>query len=190
MGSLYIDANLLSREIPDCWNHRFLNYLDLANNNLTRKIPLSLLHKDLRVLNLRKNSMFGELPSTLRNSTSLFILDLSESHFSGSVPARISDKLSKLIKLDLSHNNISGVIPPCFRNLSAMAIKTKTNSELVSWPIIGHSFFLRALLMIKEREDEYGTTLGLVTSMNLSANSLIEEMSKEIGSLVALRSLN
>ncbi|TYH46769.1 hypothetical protein ES332_D11G361700v1 [Gossypium tomentosum] len=40
------------------------------------------------------------------------------------------------------------------------------------------------------REDEYGSTLGLVTSMDRSANSLTGEIPKEIGSLVGLLSLN
>ncbi|KAA3472274.1 LRR receptor-like serine/threonine-protein kinase FLS2 [Gossypium australe] len=62
MGSLYIDANLLSGEILDCWNHRFLNYLDSENNNLTGKIAPSLLHKDLRLLNLQKIACLENYP--------------------------------------------------------------------------------------------------------------------------------
>ncbi|KAG8479576.1 hypothetical protein CXB51_029380 [Gossypium anomalum] len=91
MGSLYVDANL-SREILDCWNHRLLNYLDSKNNKLTGKIPHSL------------------ITSILRNSTTLFILDLSENHFNGSVPIWIGDKLSKLMVLRLRSNNFDGHI--------------------------------------------------------------------------------
>ncbi|KAB2006380.1 hypothetical protein ES319_D11G341200v1, partial [Gossypium barbadense] len=133
MRSLYIDANLLSGEIPDCWNHRFLNYLDLANNNLTGKIP-PLLHKDLRLLNHRKNSMFGELPSTFE-----------------SVPVWIGDKLSKLMGLCLRSNNFNGHIPHNICDL--LSFKTWT------LPI---TTFQGALLVMKGREDEYETTQGLV----------------------------
>ncbi|MBA0561728.1 hypothetical protein Golob_018529, partial [Gossypium lobatum] len=161
MRSLYIDANLLSGEIPDCWNHWFLNYLDLANNNLTGKIPPSLLHKDLRLLNHRKNSI-ESVPVWIGDKLSKRMGQcLRSNNFNGHIPHNICDRQS-LQNLDLAHNNISGVIPPCFRNLTAMATKAKIN----------------------RREDEYETTQGLVTSMDLSANSLTGEISKEIASLI------
>ncbi|KAL1146047.1 hypothetical protein V6Z11_A11G343500 [Gossypium hirsutum] len=215
MVALYIDINLLTGEIPDCWNHwENLAYLNLGNNNLTRKIPPTLGYTNPCMLNLRNNSMFGELPSTLRNSWSLVMLDLSENHFSGSVPAWIGDKLSNLVvlslrsnnfdghiphkicdlqflqNLDLAHNNISGVIPKCFSNLSEMATKIKINNELSTPYFIDYSFYLKALLVLKGREDEYGSTLGLVTSLDLSANHVRGEIPKEIGTLVGLLSLN
>ncbi|KAH1084085.1 hypothetical protein J1N35_023846 [Gossypium stocksii] len=207
--------NLLIGEIPDCWNHwENLAYLNLGNNNLTGKIPPTLGYTNPCMLNLRNNSMFGELTSTLRNSWSLVMLDLSENHFSGSVPAWIGDKLSNLVvlslrsnnfdghiphkicdlqflqNLDLAHNNISGVIPKCFSNLSEMATKDKINNELSTPYFIDYPFYLKALLVLKGREDEYGSILGLVTSLDLSANRLRGEFPKEIGSLVGLLSLN
>ncbi|PPS10241.1 hypothetical protein GOBAR_AA10388 [Gossypium barbadense] len=178
MVVLYIDKNLISGNIPDCWNH------------------------------------WQELPSTLQNSLHLVMLDLSENHFSGSIPAWIGDKLSNLAilslrsnnfdghiphkicdlqflqNLDLAHNNISRVIPKCFNNLSAMATTNKTNNFVFATFVVADFFFLNALLVLKGREDEYGSTLGLVTSMDLSANSLTGEIPKEIGSLVGLLSLN
>ncbi|TYI03402.1 hypothetical protein ES332_A11G336900v1 [Gossypium tomentosum] len=225
MECLAIEGNLLSGEIPDCWNHwRRLGYLDLENNNLTGKIPPSLGHLNPSVLNLRNNDMFGELPSTLQHSTSLIMLDLSDNHFSGSVPAWIGDKLSKLEILslrsnnftghipqkicqlqslrilDLDNNNISGSIPKCFSNLSAMANKSNQNSYMFQWSSTSYMFqwsststnlfCIRALLVLKGRVDEYGTTLGLVISTYLSTNRLIGEIPKELGSLVELRSLN
>ncbi|KAB2059573.1 hypothetical protein ES319_A11G314800v1, partial [Gossypium barbadense] len=213
MEVLYIDKNLISRDIPDCWSHRQdLKILNLGSNKLTGEIPPSLWRLNLTMLNLRNNTMFGELPSTLQNSPYLIMLDLSENHFSGSVPAWIGDKLSNLVilslrsnnfdghiphkicdlqflqNLDLAHNNISGVIPKCFNNLSAMATTNKTDKK-----VYGDSFYRfswSALLVLKGREDEYGSTLGLLTSMDLSANSLTGEIPKEIGSLVGLLSLN
>ncbi|TYH45971.1 hypothetical protein ES332_D11G303200v1 [Gossypium tomentosum] len=183
---LDIDTNLLSGEIPDCWNRwQQVTYLNLRNNNLTGKIPLSLGYKNLQVLNLRSNSMSGELPYTLQNSTSSIILDLSENYFSGSIPEWIGDKLSNLV------NNISGAIPKCFNNFSAMATKSKSSGDLEIWTTFqSNVFHLSALLVLKGREDEYSTTLGLVTSIDLSVNSLTGEIPKEIGNLIGLRSLN
>ncbi|KAA3476106.1 LRR receptor-like serine/threonine-protein kinase GSO2 [Gossypium australe] len=219
MAVLDIDKNLISGDIPDCFNHcQDLVVLNLGSNNLTGKIPPSLWHLNLSMLNIRNNTMFGELPSTLQNFPFLRMLDLSENHFSGSIPTWIGDKLSSLVilslrsnnfnghiprkvcdlqflqNLDLAHNNISGVIPKCFNNLSAMSTTSKTNTEVLALPhaedLYFPSFFLNALLVLKGREDEYGSTLGLVTSMDLSTNSLTGEIPKEIGSLVGLLSLN
>ncbi|TYG96345.1 hypothetical protein ES288_A11G342900v1 [Gossypium darwinii] len=195
MEVLYIDKNLISRDIPDCWSHRQdLKILNLGSNKLTGEIPPSLWRLNLTMLNLRNNTMFGEFPSTLQNSPYLIMLDLSENHFSGSVPAWIGDKLSNLVILSLRSNNFDGhiphkiFIPKCFNNLSAMATTNKTDKK-----VYGDSFYRfswSALLVLKGREDEYGSTLGLLTSMDLSANSLTGEIPKEIGSLVGLLSLN
>ncbi|MBA0654672.1 hypothetical protein Goklo_021634, partial [Gossypium klotzschianum] len=112
MEALFIDKNLLTGEIPDCWNQlESLTFLNLGNNNLTGKIPPSLGRTGLDWLNLRNNSMFGELPSTLQNLTNLRILDLSENHFSGNIPTWIGDKLSTLMILSLRSNNFDGQIP-------------------------------------------------------------------------------
>ncbi|TYI58323.1 hypothetical protein E1A91_D11G348700v1 [Gossypium mustelinum] len=210
MEVLYIDKNLISGEIPDCWNHwQDLALLDLGSNNLTGKIPPSLGHINLAVLNLRNNSMFGELTSTLQNS-SLIMLDLSENHFNGSVPAWIGENSSllriislrsnnfdghiphkicdllNLLILDLAHNNISGTIPKCFRKLYSMANRNNRGNYIY----VSEGLYLSALLVLKGRQDEYGATLGLVTSIDLSTNSLTGEIPKEIARLVELRSLN
>ncbi|KAE8720987.1 F7O18.2 protein [Hibiscus syriacus] len=169
------------------------------------------------MLNLRNNSMFGELPFTLQSCRGLVILDLSENHFSGRIPAWIGDKLSNLTvlslqsnnfdghiprticalqsiqNLDLGHNNISGAIPNCLSNLSAMATKQKQTNYYYGWSSDSGEdlrIYLSALLVLKGREDEYSTTLGLVTSIDLSANSLIGKIPKELGSLIGLLSLN
>ncbi|KAL4379964.1 hypothetical protein GQ457_02G033920 [Hibiscus cannabinus] len=216
MWILRIDTNLLFGEIPDCWNQwQALTNLNLGNNNLTGKFPPSLGHTSLTLLNLRNNSMFGELPSALQNCTGLVILDLSENHFSGSVPAWMGDKLFRLVvlrlrsnnldghiphkicalpylqNLDLAHNNISGAIPKCFSNLSEMATKDQDYGYLESLYLeLGEPFYFSASLVLKGREDEYGSTLRLVTSMDLSVNSLTGEIPEELGTLIGLISLN
>ncbi|GMI79162.1 hypothetical protein like AT2G34930 [Hibiscus trionum] len=215
MWILDISTNLLFGEIPDCWSHwQGLGILNLGNNKLTGKIPSSLGYTNPVELNLRNNSMFGEIPSTLQNCSRLLILDLSENHFSGSVPAWMGEKLSSLVvlrlrsnkfdghiphkicalqylqNLDLAHNNISGAIPKCFSNFSAMATKNKTFYYLRGWFFDGKSFQPSALLELKGREDEYSSTLGLVTSLDLSANHLTGQIPKELGTLTGLRSLN
>ncbi|KAB2059574.1 hypothetical protein ES319_A11G314900v1 [Gossypium barbadense] len=195
MEVLYIDKNLISGDIPDCWSHRQdLNILNLGSNNLTGKIPPSLGYINLSMLNLRNNTMFGEFPSTLQNSTNLIIvpawigdklsnlviLSLRSNNFDGHIPHNICD-LQFLQNLDLAHNNISGVIPKCFNNL-----------------IYGDSFYRfswSALLVLKGREDEYeipkeiGSLVGLL-SLNFSGNLLTGNIPDSIGNIELMESLD
>ncbi|PPD91823.1 hypothetical protein GOBAR_DD11230 [Gossypium barbadense] len=208
---LNLSFNQLTGEIS---NLNVTDTIDLSSNRFTGNIPFTLGFRNLFMLNLRNNSMFGEFSSIMQTFVSLIMLDLSENHFSGSVPAWIGDELSNLVILslrsnnfdghipqkicdlqvlqilDLAHNNISGTIPKCFNNLGAMATKQKGYNKVFTPEIYDFPFYFTELLVLKGREDEYGHTLGLVTSIDLSANSLIGEIPKEIGSLVGLLSLN
>ncbi|XWS42553.1 hypothetical protein CRYUN_Cryun16bG0024200 [Craigia yunnanensis] len=207
---LDMESNLLSGEIPDCWeNLKILEVLNLGNNKLTGKIPRSLgSMRRIVSLNFRNNSLFGEIPSTLQHLAEMLILDLSENQFTGSIPAWIGDKLSELVVLnlhsndfqayipdqicalnslqvlDLGSNNISGLIPKCFCNLSAMAL------DHFARKLDYFTYHFNALLVMKGRKDEYSTTLRFVTSIDLSVNSLTGEISKELGNLTVLLSLN
>ncbi|XP_022746290.1 LRR receptor-like serine/threonine-protein kinase GSO1 [Durio zibethinus] len=190
---LDIESNLLSGEIPDCWeNYQTLEVLNLGNNNLNGKIPRSLGSVGgIESLNLRNNNLFGEVPSILQHLANLLILDLCENQLTGSIPAWIGDKLLSLVFLDLGYNNISEAIPKCFSNLSAMAAKP-LNGILYRWVLEFHPnnwFYLGALLVMRGREDEYSTTLGLVTGIDLSGNSLTGKIPRELGNLKELRSL-
>ncbi|WRX22694.1 Leucine-rich repeat - like 10 [Theobroma cacao] len=212
--SLDLSFNQFKGKIPNCWeNQGKLEVLNLGNNNLIGKIPRSLGSMSfISSLTLRNNSLIGEVLSTLQQFSDLIILDLSENQFSGSIPAWMGDKLSRLVilnlrsnnfhgkipdeicafhslqVLDLGHNNISGAIPKCLSNLSAMATKNK-----IQFPGLGvglTTIILDARVVMKGREDDYSTTLGLVTSIDLSANNLTGEISKDLGNLIGLQSLN
>ncbi|KAK5786988.1 hypothetical protein PVK06_041639 [Gossypium arboreum] len=169
------------------------------------------------MLDLSENHFNGSILAWTGDKLStLQILSLRSNNFGGHIPREICDH-QYLQNLDLAHNNISGTIPKCLSNLSAMAnrsnhtysmyksisIKSSTGdyvSEMdrsnlrnfmLEWHVIGTNFFyLSVLLVLKGREDEYSTTLGLVTSRDLSTNSLTGEIPKDIASLVELRSLN
>ncbi|OMO96187.1 hypothetical protein COLO4_15441 [Corchorus olitorius] len=217
LAILDLGSNLLSGRIPDCWKDwQSLTFLNLENNNLTGEIPESLgTMGGISLLNLRKNSLFGEIPSTLQNLHSLQILDLSMNKFRGSIPAWIGgDKFSSLVVLnlrsnnlqseipdemcsfhllqyvDLASNNISGAIPKCFSNLTAMTGIFLNRFVGAGVLISGRHWFYSATLFVKGREHEYSTTLGLVTSIDLSANNLTGDIPNELGNLKGLFSLN
>ncbi|XP_022773605.1 LRR receptor-like serine/threonine-protein kinase GSO1 [Durio zibethinus] len=98
LNILHVESNLLSGEIPDCWeNMPMLEVLNLGNNSLTGKIPRSLGSMRLiESLSLRNNNLFGEVPSILQHLVNMLVLDLSENQLTGSIPAWIGDKLSNL----------------------------------------------------------------------------------------------
>ncbi|XP_022746282.1 LRR receptor-like serine/threonine-protein kinase GSO1 [Durio zibethinus] len=210
---LDIESNLLSGEIPDCWeNQPKLGVLNLGNNNLTGKIPRSLGSlQNIMSLKLRTNNLFGEVPSTLQHLAYMLILDLSENQLTVSIPAWNGDKLLNLVVLnlrsnkfqahipdqicslnslhflDLGYNKISGAIPKCFSNLKPL------DRDGLAWGLLIDSYnlyYFGALLVRKGREDEYSTILGLVTGIDLSVNSLTGEIPKELGNLTWLQSLN
>ncbi|KAF8393032.1 hypothetical protein HHK36_021273 [Tetracentron sinense] len=212
---LDLTGNLLSGDIPDCWmNWQALKVVKLGNNNLTGDLPSSIGSlSSLQSLHLRNNSLFGELPTSLQNCKELSTIDLSGNKFSGNIPTWIGKSLSSLIVLvfrankfkgdiprelchlyylqilDLAHNQLSGTIPRCFNNFSAMATKQNSSRAIFySFPFGG--LIETAVLMTKGREFEYGNTLTLVTSMDLSSNSLSGEIPEELTSLLGLLSLN
>ncbi|OVA14075.1 Leucine-rich repeat [Macleaya cordata] len=212
---LVLSGNLLSGELPECWSYwKFLRLITLGSNNITGKIPISMgsLLK-LQSLHLQNNSLFGELPSSLRNCIELVTINLCKNGFTGSIPKWIGESLSKLMflrlrlnkfhggipqelchltslqLLDLAHNNLSGSIPRCFNNLSAMVSK-RNSSALIFPSVVTGTLLETAALVTKGIEVMYSNTLALVTSMDLSNNSLSGEIPEELTSLFGLRSLN
>jgi len=174
----------------------------------------------LRTLSLHNNSFFGELPSSLRKCTSLVFLDLSSNMLRGEIPGWIGKSmpslevfslqsngfngsipqnlchLSNILILDLSLNNISGIIPKCLNNLTFMVQKTKSedhnavSSLYSSTPDVLSAYQNKIRVGWKGREDDYGSTLGLLRIINFARNKLIGEIPEEITGLLLLLALN
>ncbi|KAA8550308.1 hypothetical protein F0562_001992 [Nyssa sinensis] len=217
---LDLSDNLLSGELPSCWQYLyFLVVLNLANNNLSGNIPCSIgsLY-NLQSLHLRNNSFIGELTTCLKNCTKLSAIDVAVNQFSGTIPAWIGDMnliilslrsnqfngsiastichLSQIQILDLSLNYISGTIPKCLNNLTAMAQEGSsriaiTYLHFATYEFLGEDRYDDYQFLIwKGREFEYRNTLGLVKSIDVSCNNLTGEIPQEITSLVGLVGLN
>ncbi|KAF7147399.1 hypothetical protein RHSIM_Rhsim03G0185600 [Rhododendron simsii] len=212
---LHLGGNLLSGEIPDCWeNWPNLRVIKLGDNHLSGNIPSSLgFLRRLESLHLRNNSLSGEEPLGLENCTQLVTIDLSlnlivgsfptwlgrslpnlmilslrSNYFDGQIPSELCH-LSSLQILDLANNSFSGPIPQCLKNLTAMVMK-QNSSWPISYSYYGGEFLENAFVVTKGREFQYNTILALLTSMDLSDNNISGEIPEEITSLLGLRFLN
>ncbi|KAG6422728.1 hypothetical protein SASPL_113108 [Salvia splendens] len=222
---LHLGENLLSGELPDCWNKwASLRYLSLGNNQIYGRIPNSIgFLANLESLNLQNNRFSREIPFSMHNCIKLVKIGLADNNLVGNIPAWIGTslvglrililrsnnmsgeisseicQLSYLQILDLSNNELSGIIPRCFHNFTAMVMK-KSLSDLFrqygnekSW----HSYSLfnaggfreSALIVKKGGKLEFDNILPLVTSIDLSMNSLSGEIPNELTSLSELGSL-
>jgi Leucine-rich repeat (LRR) protein len=79
------------------------------NQNLTGHLPEFHTTSSLEVLDLEGTSFSGELPASIGNLSSLNVLDAGDCHFFGSIPPSLSN-LTQLTDLDLSNNTLMGHI--------------------------------------------------------------------------------
>ncbi|KAM0052954.1 putative non-specific serine/threonine protein kinase [Helianthus debilis subsp. tardiflorus] len=198
---LNLENNKLSGRIPTSMGSlTYLQMLSLRGNNLTGELPSSLKNCTmLTLLDVGENSLSGRIPTWIGKSlTELRVLSLTSNGFHGTMPTSLC-RLSKIQILDLSINNISGSIPRCLRNLKGMTDESK-KVQFFGWNTVGLSrtrlsikrdtYTFEALLQWKGRQYQYSNTLGLVTSLDLSSNSLNGEIPREITNLSGLVALN
>jgi len=217
---LYLSDNYITGNIPAYFCELYsLKELDLSNNELTGGFPQCLKNGSsasdpysfnhfgsmLEVLDLKNNHLSGELLDNLWSATRLVFLDVSFNKLSGSVPAWIGEKLpllgvfilrsnmfcghlpKELMKLeylhylDLAHNNISGNIPSSLVDLKTMAIPG------------GLNYFPESISMFTKHQELHYTLKfkgSAVTLVDLSCNSFIGQIPKELSLLKGLQSLN
>lgn len=112
LTSLHLDGNLLTGELPEIQNLRYLRYLRVDYNAITGSIPTSIgqLH-DLLHLTLSQNNLNGELPSEiglLSNLESIYVNN--NTHLSGTIPLAIQ-KATKLRHARFHGCNFTGMMP-------------------------------------------------------------------------------
>ncbi|GKA07018.1 receptor-like protein EIX2 [Tanacetum coccineum] len=173
--------------------------LSMRRNRLNGDLASSFKNwANLEFLDLGENNLSGNIPNWIGKSLSnLRVLSLPSNGFQGTIPTSLCG-LENLQILDISVNNISGTIPKCLSRLQSMAEKKtvaflgKRNVGLVRTRIslskATHVF--KALLAWKGMKHEYSSTLGLVTSLDLSSNMFSGEIPGEISNLLGLVALN
>nr|XP_019703142.1 receptor-like protein EIX1 [Elaeis guineensis] len=133
-SALDLSKNLLSGELPNCWNHSsFIFVIDFSNNNLSGSIPPSICSLQLlESLHLSNNNLLGELPLSLKSCTRLNTLDLGQNGFTGKIPTWIGESLLSLKILRLRSNKLVGNIPSNLSKLGALQILDLASNNL-SW---------------------------------------------------------
>ncbi|KAL4645133.1 hypothetical protein ACB092_02G214100 [Castanea dentata] len=181
LSYLDVSSNNLSGEIPDCWKYgQNLIIFNLANNNLSGQIPNSigqLVH--LYTLRLDNNSLSGEVTLSLKNCIALRVLGLAYNRLFGNALAWMGDNLQNLVILELRSNTFSGRIPLQMCQLKFLKLLDLASNNL-SGTIPRCVFFGMASI-------EFEDTLSLIY---YPYTTYIEEIPKEVMSLVGLRILN
>ncbi|KAL8459330.1 hypothetical protein ACS0TY_036717 [Phlomoides rotata] len=183
--------------------------LDLSNNSFSGGISHFLCDTTYKTyglmsLNLGGNQLSGELPDCWTKLPSLTNLNLGNNNMSGSIPNSIGF-LGDLAYLNLYGNRLSGEIPSLMHNCTQLVLMNLGDNDLdggiptwVGTDLVQLTYLIlrsnklseSASVAIKGSELEYGTTLSLVTNINLSKNNLSGNIPKELIRLVELRSLN
>ncbi|KAI6690979.1 hypothetical protein NL676_027807 [Syzygium grande] len=108
-----------------------LTCLDLSGNKeLAGYLPESTWNSSLKVLDLSSTGFSGVLPESIGDLHSLEILCLYQCHFNGSIPSSLGN-LTRLTLLKLSFNELSGHVPPTLSNLDRLTLLDLSSNNFI-----------------------------------------------------------
>ncbi|CAL8108666.1 unnamed protein product [Prunus armeniaca] len=133
LESLSMPNTRISGTIPTWfWNFSsYLVYIDLSENELYGEVPHIFPSPQDQEIFLGSNQFNGSLPFV---SSTLYVLDLSNSSFSGTLFHFFCNNNSEpkaLSILRLDNNLLSGKIPDCFRNWDNLVVVNLESNNLI-----------------------------------------------------------
>ncbi|GMP41526.1 hypothetical protein CsSME_00011600 [Camellia sinensis var. sinensis] len=195
-----------------------LQFLNLPNTSISGSLPSWFwdISSNLSLLNVSFNQLEGQLPNQfsvtafadIDLSSNLFegpiplptvqieLLDLSNNHFSGSIPHNISNTMPDLIFLSFSGNQLSGEIPESIGQMSYLQVISLSSNHLTgSIPSsIWNCTYLKVLdLGNNNLSGVISGTLGelkQLQSLHLSNNKLTGEIPSSFQNLSSLETLD
>ncbi|XP_044978033.1 leucine-rich repeat receptor protein kinase EMS1-like isoform X1 [Hordeum vulgare subsp. vulgare] len=208
-----LSHNSLHGGLSKCfWEMPRLTFIDLSSNSFSGVVPFSRTCEDtLKYLHLANNHFEGAFPLALRKCKTLTGLDLGGNNFSGTIPSWISRSLpglkflrlstnmfegvippqilhfQKLWLLDLSRNKLTGPVPDDFTNFTGMAYEHGQGEPASGW-----YYYQAPQIQIVWKNVEYFYIMlrAGMAGIDLSGNSLSEEIPNGLTALVGLRYLN
>ncbi|XP_034893558.1 receptor-like protein 9DC3 [Populus alba] len=161
-----------------------LVHLNLNGNELEGKIPSSIINCImLQVLDLGDNKVEDTFPYVLETLPELYILVLKSNKLHGFVNGpTANNSFSKLRIFDISNNNLRGPLPKgYFNRFEAMMASDQNSFYMMDYSI---------KVTWKGVEIEFEKIQSTLRILDLSNNSFIGEIPREIGKLKALQQLN
>jgi Leucine-rich repeat (LRR) protein len=201
-----LSNNALQGGLSNCfWNLPDLEFMDLSSNSFSSVVPFKTCQDNLKYLILANNHFRGTFPLGLKKCKNLTTLDLGGNNFSGTIPSWLSMSLPKLNFLRLSSNIFDGIIPHQilqFRQLQVLDLsKNKltgpvpddfTNFTGMADSIYQYHNGYRVQIHIvwKNVDYVYDLMIAAMAGIDLSGNSLSQEIPDGLTTLLGLRYLN
>ncbi|VAH83258.1 unnamed protein product [Triticum turgidum subsp. durum] len=208
---LDLSSNALHGGFSKCfWDLPSLQFMDPSSNSFSGVVPFTrTCQDDLKHLLLADNHFRGTFPLGLKECKNLNTLDLGGNNFSGTIPSWISMSFPKLNflrlssnmfggiipheilqfrqlqVLDLSKNRLTGPVPDDFRNFTGMA---EENIDFI-YPD-RYVYQVRIQIIWKNVDYVYHLMIAAMAGIDLSGNSLSQEIPNGLTDLLGLRYLN
>ena len=122
LSSIDLHSNQLYGSLSSILSNKtskFLEVVDISNNQISGTIPEFSTSLNLKVLNIASNKLTGYIPNSISNLAKVERLDISRNQIGGTIPTSLG-LLLKLQWLDLSINTLSGKIPDSLLQIEAL----------------------------------------------------------------------
>ncbi|KAK6802783.1 hypothetical protein RDI58_000566 [Solanum bulbocastanum] len=169
LGVMKFDGNKLEGKFPQLINCKYLEVLDLGNNELKDTFPKWLgALPELQILNLRSNKFYGPIKDSRTDNlfAQIRVIDLSSNGFSGDLPVRL------------------------FENFEAMKISSEKSGTREYVGDISYYYTISLIVTTKGLELELPRVLTTDLIIDLSRNRFEGHIPSIIGDLIGLRTLN
>ncbi|CAL5185976.1 unnamed protein product [Lathyrus oleraceus] len=147
---------------------------------------------ELRVLSLPFNGLEGSIPEEIWSMEKLEVLDLEGNLISGYLPLHIQG-LKNLRVLNLGFNKIVGVVPSVLSSLDSLEVLNLAANGL-NGSVPGFVGKLKGVYLSFNQfsgviPGEIGKNCGKLEHLDLSGNSLVQEIPKSLGNCGLLKTL-